>query len=203
MHPVSPFITEELWRVTGAAETGREKPLVHGDWPILRGGRGWRMRRRMRRWAGWSRSLRTIRSVRAELNVAPSAEVPLVMTDLSAAARARLQRNEALIRRLSRLSGWSEEDAAPKGAVAIPLDGATANLGLAEFIDAPKEIARLEKAVAKVEKEAAGIRSKLSNEKFLAKAPEDVVEEQKERLETAEGEAHRLGAALTRVREMG
>ncbi|MCI4662966.1 MAG: valine--tRNA ligase [Neomegalonema sp.] len=197
MHPVSPFITEALWESTGK----RKKPLVHGDWPAYAAAD--LADPQADKEMGWVVSLiEQIRSVRAEMNVGAGAKIPLVLTGASAAAMERLERNEALVMRLARLSEWSSAKTAPKGAITVAIEEAVVNLPLADVIDIKAEKARLEKALGKVEKEAKGIEAKLSNEAFVSKAPEEVVEEQRERLEAGKAEAEKLRAGLTRLAEM-
>ncbi|MEO1329773.1 MAG: valine--tRNA ligase [Pseudomonadota bacterium] len=200
MHPVSPFITESLWEAT-AGPAGRKKRLVHADWPSLDAATladpeadaelGWIVR-----------LIEAVRSVRAEMNVPPSAEAVLVLTAAEPAATARLERNWALVKRLARLASWETAESAPKGSITVALEGAVANLPLADVIDVSAEQARLEKAMAKTRKEADGLTAKLGNEAFLAKAPEEVVEEQRERLAAAEAELEKLSGALMRLAEM-
>ncbi|MGB0496816.1 MAG: valine--tRNA ligase [Rubricella sp.] len=192
-HPVMPFITEKLWGDLGE----RAKMLVHADWPdygeeVADAAADAEM--------GWVIGLiEDIRSVRAEMGVNPGAKVPLVMVGASEEACARFERNAVLIERLARLDGVTFADAAPAGAVTLPVEGAEACLPLAGIIDVAAEAARLKKARAKLEKEIGGLRAKLSNEKFLAKAPEEVVDEQRTRLEDAEAELAKIALAAERV----
>jgi valyl-tRNA synthetase len=198
LHPIMPFVTEELWGQTGPRDT----PLIHADWPADAAADladpaadadiGWTIA-----------AIEAIRSVRAEMNVPPGAQVPLLVVGADAAAARRLGAGDALIRRLARLSGVDRADAAPKGAVTVAVDGATLCLPLAGVIDVAAEKARLGKALAKVEKEAAGLDAKLGNAAFVAKAPAEVVEEQRARLSAAREEAGKLAAALARLAEIG
>ncbi len=195
LHPFMPFITEELWGEIAP----REKMLVHAGWPAFGDGLEDRAADAEMGWV--IHVIEQVRSVRAEMNVPPGAKVPLVMADATQEAMERLNRNLALVTRLARIEGVSE-GAAPKGAVSVPLDGATACLPLAGVIDVDAEKARLSKAAQKVEKEIGGLKGKLSNEKFLAKAPEEVVAEQRDRLAAAEAELAKLEAAQTRLKEI-
>ena len=125
----------------------------------------------------------------------------LVLVEMSDEARARLEANAPLIERLARIEGIAD-GAAEKGSVTLTQEGAVMALPLADVIDVAAEKTRLEKAAKKAQKEVGGIKGKLSNEKFLAKAPDEVVEEQRERLAAAETEAAKLDAALKRLAEM-
>ncbi|WP_118135420.1 valine--tRNA ligase [Oceanicella sp. SM1341] len=196
LHPFMPFITEELW---GAIAT-RPKMLVHTDWPeygaeIADAAADAEL--------GWVIGLISdIRSLRAEMNVSPGAKVPLVVIEADAQAEARLAGASELIARMARVPEMPRAGAAPKGAVTLAVPGATLCLPLADVIDIAAEKARLEKGLAKLEKEVKGLTSKLGNEAFLAKAPEEVVEEQRERLDAATTEIEKLRGALARVAEM-
>ncbi|MEL6680208.1 MAG: class I tRNA ligase family protein, partial [Pseudomonadota bacterium] len=197
LHPIMPFITEELW----GSIADRRKMLVHGDWPsygaeIADPAADAEM--------GWVIGLiEQIRSVRAEMNVSPAAKTGLVMVGADAESRARLENNWALISRLARVESVDWADAEPSGAVTLPLQGATACLPLAGLVDVAGEGKRLENALGKLGKEINGLTSKLGNEKFLAKAPEEVIAEQRERLAEAEAEAARLRRAQERVAALG
>ncbi|MBB5515417.1 valyl-tRNA synthetase [Rubricella aquisinus] len=193
LHPIMPFITEQLWADLGE----RSKMLVHGDWPDY--GAELADAEADAEMAWVIALIEGIRSVRAEMNVNPGAKVPLVMVGADATAQARFARNATLIERLARVVDVTFAEAAPKGAVTLPIEGAEACLPLAGLVDVAAETARLTKALDKVEKEIGGLEKKLANEKFLAKAPEDVVAEQRERLVTAGDEAAKLRLALARV----
>ena len=200
MHPVSPFITEALWEAT-AGEGGRERPLALGEWPNLSAEK--LADQAADAEMSWVVALiEAVRSVRAEMNVNPGAQVPLVLVGAGKEQAGRLTRNAALVSRLARLSEITYADDQPKGAVTVAIEGASVCLPLADVIDIKAEKARLEKAMAKVEKEAKGLASKLENESFLAKAPEEVVEEQRDRLHAAQAEGARLKGALERLAEM-
>ncbi|MSU88631.1 valine--tRNA ligase [Rhodobacteraceae bacterium 2CG4] len=197
LHPIMPFITEQLWG--DIAE--RPKMLVHTDWPeyteadLANAEADAEM--------GWVIGLiEDIRSVRAETHVPVGARIPLIRLELDAAGQAALERNRALIERLARVSQFQTAEAAPKGAVTLPVPGGTFCLPLADVIDLDEERARLEKAVGKLQKEMGGLKGKLNNAKFIANAPEEIVDEARARLEDLEAEAAKLAAAQKRLAEM-
>jgi len=101
--------------------------------------------------------------------------------------------------KLWRVSEFDTATEAPKGSVTLPVQGGAFCLPLADVVDVSAEKARLEKVLGKLSKEAGGLKGKLNNEKFLANAPEDVVLDQKARLEVAETELAKINAALERV----
>ncbi len=196
LHPVMPFITEDLWAQTGT----RAKPLIHTDWPEY-GAEA--IDEEASAEMAWVIGLiEQIRSVRMEMNVNAGAKLPLTLVDLDATARGRLDRNAPLIQCLARIETMTDGPAA-KGAVTLTLEGAVMALPLAGIIDVAVEKARLEKALAKIGKESGGLKAKLSNEKFLASAPDEVVAEQRDRLAAAEAEAAKLETALSVLAELG
>ena len=198
LHPIMPFITEELWGVAGA----RAKMLVHADWPsytaadLVDPAADAEMT--------WTISLiEGIRSARAQMNVPVGLYVPVVMTEADGAARGAYANNEVMIKRLARIGEVSEAATAPKGSITIPTNGATFALPLADIIDVGAEKARVQKALEKLGKELGGLRGRLNNPSFVASAPEEVVEEARENLGLREGEEAQLKAALARLSEIG
>jgi valyl-tRNA synthetase len=198
LHPIMPFITEELWGVAGT----RAKMLVHADWPsyaaadLVDPAADAEM--------NWTISLiEGIRSARAQMNVPVGLYVPVVMTEADDAARGAYARNEVMIKRLARIGEVSEAAAAPKGSITIPTNGATFALPLADIIDVGAEKARVQKALEKLGKELGGLRGRLNNPSFVASAPEEVVDEARENLALREGEEAQLEAALARLSEIG
>lgn len=196
LHPIMPFITEELWGLTGT----RAKMLVHADWP----GYGAELiDAEADREMNWVIALiEEIRSSRAQMGVPVALKLPMVLAEAEPQARAALARNEALILRMARLEAITEGTVA-KGSISIPAAGALFGLPLEGVIDVAAEKARLEKALAKVEKEAAGLKARFANPKFVANAAEEVIEEARENLAAREEEAAKIGAALKRLAELG
>jgi len=193
LHPIMPYITEQLWGDLAA----RQKMLVHGDWPTYGEELGDPAADAEMRWV--IGLIEAIRSARAELRVPAGAKVPLIELALDAEGQARLERNQALVGRLARVSEFGAATEAPRGAVTLPVEGGAFCLPLADVIDLDAEFARLDKALDKLGKEMGGLRGKLANEKFVANAPAHVVDEQRTRLEAASEEAEKLTEAKARL----
>jgi valyl-tRNA synthetase len=117
--------------------------------------------------------------------------------------RERLQRQDSAIKRLARVGDISLAETAPKGAAQIVLNEATICLPLGSLIDLAAEAARLQKELAKVTEEIARLHKKLSNERFVASAPEEIVEAEREKLAEYREAQERLSVALSRVRDAG
>ncbi|MEL7346945.1 MAG: class I tRNA ligase family protein, partial [Pseudomonadota bacterium] len=197
LHPIMPFITEELWAEIGTQIGGRATMCVHADWPVLDSGL---IDPAAEEEIGWMiKLIEGVRSVRAEMNVPAGAQIELLMTGHSPATAMRLLRNADLIQRLARLKEVAVAEEAPAGCVTFAMEDCAINLPLAGVIDVAAETGRLDREIGKLDKEMGGLSAKLSNEKFLAKAPEAVVAEQRDRLATAEAERTRLMAAKERL----
>ena len=140
-----------------------------------------------------------IRTVRSEMNVPAGAKIPLILKGASDETQARVQTHRALISRLARLSDINVADEAPAGSIQDVVGEATIILPLADVIDLDQEKARLKKEIDKVAVEIVKIDKKLSNQGFIAKAPPEVVEENRERKKDAEQVQAKLADALARL----
>ena len=196
MQPIMPFVTQELW-VQLAPPEGRNGLLMLQSWPAL--GDDLRAPDAEDEMDWVIRMVSDIRTVRAEMNVPPSAELPLTLTGASATTVARLDTHTALLTRLARLSDVSVTETVPKGAVQVVVDEATVALPIGDVIDVAQEVARLEKEIGKVDGEIGKIEKKLANESFTAKAPPAVVEEQRARADDYRQSRTKLSEALDRL----
>ncbi|MEY4982256.1 MAG: hypothetical protein RIR62_522, partial [Pseudomonadota bacterium] len=196
LHPIMPFITEELWSTTGT----RAGMLVHTDWPAYGTDLIDPASDREMNWV--TGLIDEIRSARAQMHVPVGLKVDLVATEMSAEARTAWANNETLIKRLARVETLTEVATAPKGSVAVTAEGAAFAMPLDGIIDIAEERARLQKAFDKLGKEIGGLKGRLNNPAFVASAPEEVVEEARANLEAREEEAAKLQAALARLAEL-
>jgi len=197
LHPFTPFVTEELWRVTAQDGATREGLLTLASWPKHEALDDVEAEAEI----GWVVDLVTaIRSVRAEMNITPATAIPLVLATASVATQARAARWAEMMRRLARLSDISFAQRPPQGAVQLIVRGEVAALPLTGVIDFAAEKARLEKEMARVSSDIARIDAKLANADFVARAPEDVVEGEREKREEAEARRAKIDEALARLK---
>ena len=197
LHPFTPFVTEELWRVTAQDGATREGLLALASWPKHEALDDVEAEAEI----GWVVDLVTaIRSVRAEMNITPATAIPLVLATASVATQARAARWAEMMRRLARLSDISFAQRPPQGAVQLIVRGEVAALPLTGVIDFAAEKARLEKEMARVSSDIARIDAKLANADFVARAPEDVVEGEREKREEAEARRAKIDEALARLK---
>ena len=198
LHPIMPYVTEELW----SQITQRDSMLMLADWPKLAGmdatDAAVEVASVEMEWV--VRLISAVRAVRSEMNVEPKAQLTLLLKDASAETLARLDANRDLIHRMARI-----ETSAPlqgdvqKGSVQVVLDEATLVLPMAGIIDVAAERARLEKEIGKLTPEISKYEKKLSNPGFTDKAPPEVVEEQRERMEGLKSDCAKLEEAFKRL----
>ncbi|MEQ9695685.1 valine--tRNA ligase [Shimia sp. SDUM112013] len=198
LHPIMPFITEELWGVTA----DRANMLVHQDWPTYAVAD--LVDAEADREMNWVISvIENVRSARAQMHVPAGLKIPMLVTELDDAGKGAWTRNEALIKKIARIDSLTDVADFPKGCITVAVDGGTFGLPLADIIDIDEEKARLEKTLGKLAKELGGLRGRLNNPKFVASAPAEVVEEARENLAAREEEEAKLKAALARLAEIG
>ncbi|MEM6665155.1 MAG: class I tRNA ligase family protein, partial [Pseudomonadota bacterium] len=196
LHPFQPFVTEELWERTGETGPARDTMLVQAAWPVLDG----MVDETAAADINWLIDLVTaIRSVRAEMNVPPGAQVPLALVAPDGATTDRAARYDALLSRLARLSSIETVDVAPAGAIQVVVGETVVALSVADVIDISGERQRLSKDMEKLDKEIGGFEKKLGNAQFMERAPDHVIEEQRERKADAEARREKLKGALARL----
>jgi valyl-tRNA synthetase len=196
LHPFMPFITEELWDKTGEQGPARTSLLALGEWPKLSGLADPAADAEI----GWVIGLISqVRSVRSEMNVPAAAKVPLVLVEAAADGQARAARHNDTIVRLARLESIAFAASAPSGSAQVVVGDTTAALSLAGVIDMAAEKARIAKEIAKVGAEIKKVTDRLGNPQFMSRAPEEVVEELRERQADWESKGRRLEAALARL----
>ncbi|GHA10922.1 valine--tRNA ligase [Devosia pacifica] len=196
LHPFMPFVTEELWAETGKIGPSRESALVLAEWPKLEGLEDEAADNEL----NWLMELiSSVRSVRTEMRVPAGAKLKLVAVGASSLTETRLASHEALIARLARLESITIDSQVPTSSAQFVVGEATWALPLSGVIDIGVERARLEKEVGKLEKDIAAIDKKLDNPQFVSKAPEEVIEEQKARRDTAIERRAKITAAVARL----
>jgi valyl-tRNA synthetase len=197
LHPFMPFVTEKLWGRHSSENKRPEGLLVVSGWPRLDFEDAAAAAE-----VNWLVELvSAIRSVRSEMNVPAAAKTRLVVLGDPGELRQRLAKHGPAIEFLARVDGVDFAQNAPKGSAQIVVGGTTLALPLAGLIDFAAERARLERELQRVEGEIDRIDRKLANEKFVAKAPEEVVDAEREKREVYAADRARLAAALQRIAE--
>ncbi|MEU5834216.1 valine--tRNA ligase [Streptomyces diacarni] len=187
LHPIVPFVTEELWTTLTGGESGES--IVVAAWPQDSGFRDAAAEAEI---ATVQQAVTEVRRFRADQGLQPGQKVP---ADLALAGTPLVAHEEA-VRQLLRLQPAGEGFQAT---ASLPVAGATVSLDLSGAIDVEAERKRLTKDLAAAEKELAQTGAKLTNEAFLAKAPEHVVDKIRGRKAAAEADIARLTQQLDRL----
>lgn len=226
LHPFMPFITEELWAVTAP----RNGLLALTPWSLKASALSAEQEALIISTAssdpmvapimiaepdsvadfkddaaeteiGWVVDLVTaVRSIRAEMNIVPATLTPLVLVGASGDLQARALRWSDTIKRLARLGDISFADQAPDGSVQLLIRGDVAALPLKGVIDVAAEKVRLDRELVKTEADITRVDAKLGNEKFVANAPAEIIDEEKEKRDAAVARKAQLLEAIERLK---
>ncbi|MEE7502489.1 valine--tRNA ligase [Methylobacterium mesophilicum] len=195
LHPFMPFLTEELWAIKGA-DLPERGLLTLDSWPDLGGLADAAAEAEV----GFVVDLVSqIRSARSETNVPAGAQIPLVMVGAAPEVRARVEAWRDTLLRLARLSEITFSETPPKNSVQLLVRGSVAALPLEGVVDLAAEVARLKKEQGKAQGEIKKIDAKLGNADFVARAPEEIIEENRERRETESARLAKIEEALVRL----
>ncbi|MDQ6966831.1 MAG: class I tRNA ligase family protein, partial [Mariprofundaceae bacterium] len=195
LHPMCPFISETLWQ----SLHGESARLVSSTWVM----ESWNaeefesaassMRHVMQVVSG-------IRSIRGEMNISPARQLAASVA-CDATLQDDLSAHAGTIRALARLESlnWLPRDTELEGAAVAPLDGATVYVPLAGLVDVEEELARLDKAQAKLAREIDKMAGRLSNPKYRDNAPAEVVEKAEQDLDALRSRQSEIEAAMQRM----
>jgi valyl-tRNA synthetase len=203
LHPLMPFITEEIWQ-RAAPLTGRKGPTVMLEpYPVAV---DFARDEEAEQEIAWLQGvISAIRQIRSEMNVNPSRRIPVLLKDATALDRSYAERYAAYLERLAGLDALTILDPGapvPQSATAL-VGGLTILVPMEGLIDAAAEIERLTKQIAKAEQDLNKLRAKLSNESFVRNAPQDVVAKDRERVAELQSSLAKLTAQVKVVRGLG
>ncbi len=196
LHPIMPFITEELW----SSICCREKLLIHADWPnyghnLINNSADQEI--------NWTITfIEAVRSIRGEMNVPAGLKIPLVMLSLDESKVNSFNSNIDLIKKLSRVDRIIEADTAPDKCVSISIVGGDFILPLSDIIDIDNEKARLEKNLNKLNGECKSLKGRLDNKKFLESAPKNVISQTKKDYEEKTEKLKKLKKSVIRLNDL-
>lgn len=181
-HPIIPFITETIWQRVKLLKGISADTIMLQPFPAYDSALEDEQALADLEWI--KQAIIAVRNIRAEMNIAPSKTLEVLLRNANGDAQRRVQENQNFIARLARLESIALLPAGEKGPVSVTklVDGAELLIPMAGFIDKDAEIARLAKEMAKLDGEIAAIEGKLSNEGFVSRAPEAVVAKERDRL---------------------
>ncbi|MBN3161608.1 valine--tRNA ligase [Pectobacterium brasiliense] len=182
-HPIIPFITETIWLRVKALKGISADTIMLQPFPEFDAAQEDTLALNDLEWI--KQAIIAVRNIRAEMNIAPGKPLEVLLRDVTGEAQRRVEENRSFIQTLARLESITLLPAGDKGPVSVTklIDGAELLIPMAGLIDKAAELDRLTKEVAKIEAEIERIESKLSNEGFVARAPEAVVAKEREKLD--------------------
>ena len=201
LHPIMPFISEEIWQNVKplAAVTG--DTIMHCSYPVAEKDK---IDQAAVDEMSWVQSVITsVRNIRGEMNISPAKELPILLEGISDQAKGYLETNQAYLIKFGRFESISvlpQNETAPESATALVGDMRVL-IPLGSFIDANAEISRLNKELEKAEKDIAGVSGRLSNKAFTDKAPEAVIAKAQEQLRDAESTKTLLLEQIERMQQ--
>ena len=199
MHPITPFITEELWTKLSDKRTSS---IMIAEWPELDDTLINTSANEEMDWV--VRLISQVRTIRSEMNVPPGAKIPLILKDAGERAQSCLVNHADLLKRVARLSSLELLSGdVPAGSVQDVIDEAILILPISETIDLTEEKSRLDKEIDKQTAEIDRFEKKLSNERFVTSAPDRVVATERQKLADAQQTKIKLQEARERLVDLG
>ncbi|WP_144754890.1 valine--tRNA ligase [Bartonella saheliensis] len=195
LHPFMPHMTEELWALTETQGGKREDMLALTKWPEAT-----LIDEEAAADINWLIDVVTgIRSVRFEMNIPAATQAPLVIVEAGEVTRERVQRYDALLKKLARIEVIDFSDKVPEVSAQMILGEAVFCLPLGQLIDLEAERVRLRKEARKIEQDIEKISLKLNNPKFIANAKAEIVENEQNRVVELRAAQKKISVALERL----
>ena len=202
LHPFMPFVTEEIWHKL----PGTRGSIMQAVFPADRN-KGAEIRfdtNAESQMALLIELISAVRNIRGEMNISPSLNLTATIQTKDSEIKAAIEQYQDILINLAKLDFFSVTDKAerPKSSATAVVGGATIFVSLEGIIDFAKETLRLEKEMNKLVKELATVSKKLENDNFLAKAPEDVVQQVKAKHSLLQGKQQKLQSNLNKIKEI-
>ncbi|WP_404363429.1 valine--tRNA ligase [Marinobacter sp.] len=190
-HPIMPFITEEIWQRIAPLAGQQGDSIMLQPYPVPDKSREDPSAARDIEWV--KGVIEAVRNIRGEMNISPAKKIPVFLRGGTEDDQRRLKENHQFLSSLAKLESlsWLGDEEAPMSATQLVGDMEVL-VPMAGLIDRDAEIARLNKELERLDREIARLEGKLGNEKFTARAPADVVEKEKAKLQDAQGSRERL-----------
>jgi valyl-tRNA synthetase len=197
LHPLMPFVTEEIWHVLG----NQRKSIMAQPYPVFEP--AWRDQRVEKDMEVLMDAIRAIRNLRTEMNCPPGKEVKVIFRG-DPEGLSLLRSQEPYLRSLARVGStdYLTSGEPPKGAATAVVRAVEIYLPLGDLINLEEERSRLNKEVRKIEEELSRVQSKLANREFLSKAKEAVVFKERQKAEQYEEKIRTLNGSLKRLQEI-
>ncbi len=199
LHPIMPFITEEIWQRVGPLAEKSGKSIMVQPYPQFSADLEDKDAEKELEWV--KNIIVAIRTLRSEMNIAPGKQLSVLFNKGTANDRKYFEKNERLVKSLAKLEKitWlSEKDKHPESATALAGD-LEILIPMAGLIDKAEESSRLNKEIVKLSKEIERAENKLQNPSFVDKAPQDVVTKERDKLSELKTTLQKLSEKLEKI----
>jgi len=200
LHPLMPFISEEIWHALHPDRS--EDSIMVQPYPVFTATLV--DDEAEQRMGLLMDVIRAVRNIRSEMNLPPGQELAAIVIPKAETAERQLRSHESYVRRLARLGEirYQADGERPRGAALAVVEGAEIHVPLAGLVNLQEETKRLEREIGKVANDLAGVQRKLGDTKFVERAPEDVVEKERDRAAQLEEKYLSLEKSLERLRQI-
>jgi len=202
LHPLMPFITEEIWQKAAPLLGIASKTIMLQDYPAQEAGVADPEIDREMEWV--KGVIIGIRNIRGELNISPAKAIPVLLTKGSSSDQALLEKYRQFLIKLAKLdsAGWLDDAAAAPPCAMQVVGEMEVLVPMAGLVDVDVELGRLAKEQEKLEKEIGRLSGKLGNARFVDNAPADVVAKEKEKLSNAETTLGQLQEQMQKLKQL-
>ena len=202
LHPLMPFITEEIWQKAAPLLGIAGKTIMLQDYPAQEAGVADPEIDREMEWV--KGVIIGIRNIRGELNISPAKAIPVLLTKGSSSDQALLEKYRQFLIKLAKLdsAGWLDDAAAAPPCAMQVVGEMEVLVPMAGLVDVDVELGRLAKEQEKLEKEIGRLSGKLGNARFVDNAPADVVAKEKEKLSNAETTLGQLQEQMQKLKQL-
>lgn len=185
LHPLMPFITEEIWQRTMKAMNENGETIMLSQYPLVDQKLINETIEEELEWV--QKMIQSIRTIRSEMSISPAKSIPLMLRNVSAKMEKQIEKYKQTLKSLGKLTDiqyLANDEKAPASASTL-VGEMELLIPMAGIIDKEAELGRLEKELAKLEKDIIFVEGKLNNPKFTDKAPADIINKEKEKLAQA------------------
>jgi valyl-tRNA synthetase len=202
LHPLMPFITEEIWQKAAPLLGIAGKTIMLQDYPAQEAGVADPEIDREMEWV--KGVIIGIRNIRGELNISPAKAIPVLLTKGSSSDQALLEKYRQFLIKLAKLdsAGWLDDAAAAPPCAMQVVGEMEVLVPMAGLVDVDVELGRLAKEQEKLKKEIGRLSGKLGNARFVDNAPADVVAKEKEKLSNAETTLGQLQEQMQKLKQL-
>lgn len=199
LHPLMPFITEEIWQRTSKLTNGNGNSIMLSSYPLVD---EQFINDAVEEELEWLKSvIQAIRTIRSEMSISPAKHIPLHVRNITPELRQRMEKYKQTLTALSKINHinyLSVDEKIPVSATAV-LGDIELLIPMADLIDKAAELSRLAKEFAKLDKDIQLAEGKLNNPKFTDKAPAEIIAKEQEKLAQAQQAKEKLLQHKTRI----